>query len=491
MYCDIKKKDFVSVVGILLLLGFFTYFIGNVNYSDVNPDATQQMAAGLSSFQESGWNFTGSAFLGYPNRQYLIAAIPALIFGRSIFTLHLGFALPFLMGLVMVYLGMREWCHKNSVSNKVALFAVYSLLAFRFVAEYFMNFEQAITPISLTMLAVGLFLKFASKPSALCLNLIVWVGTYAAGSYTPVWASLGLLIVFMVMYLCDIYMKKQKKEIDLQYSIEIMKSIGYAVIGILIVAFTIITHTKPEKMEQTREEVSLLKYIFECIRDFFFDKDAVFFGGVAVVVLAYMLFALTLQLKIQDFVIALWVLAVVVLANYMTGYTTYQKCWILQRTLIIVPVLIVGIIVAMLPYLKKIQTQKWLVLSLVVFALCGFYNFNQPHQSFTYFSYIQPMKYMLYTTDEILEDEGLDVEDEFNLILYTDNQLQTNVECYTRFLYPNAHTYTGSCSEIVEGVDFSIPTVVFSSETAIGEKYNGTVAEYKYFEQRYNTEITW
>lgn len=488
---DVKGRDFIPVAGILLLLIFFGYFIGNVNFSDVNPDATQQMAAGVSSFQQTDWNFTGSAFLGYPNRQYLIAAIPELIFGRSIFTLHLGFALPFFMGLIMMYRGLREWCKESGVSNKVALVAVYAVLAFRFVAEYFMNFEQAITPISLTMIVIGFLLKFVIKPSCIDLMLMVWLGSFCAGSYTPVLASLGLLLVFLVLYAWDLYTKGNEKYIGVAHPVEVVKSIAYAVIGIVIVTLTILMHTKPDKMEQTREEISLFSYSFECMRDFFFDKDAVFFGSIGIIVLVYMIFSITLRLKIHDFIISLWALAVVVLANYMTGYTTYQKAWILQRTLIIIPVLIAGITIALLPYFKKIKIKNGAVLFMVVLGLIGVYNFNQPHQSFTYFASVYPMKYMLHTTSEILQEEGLEAEDEFNLIFYTDNILETNLECYTRFLYPNAHTYVGGTGEMLTEEDSSLPTIAFSDQILMQEKYSSDVAEYTYYEQRYKTDVKW
>ena len=55
------------------------------------------------------WNYTGTAFLGYPNRQYLIAALPAVFLGRSITALHLGFAYPFLIGLVMLFAEIKNW----------------------------------------------------------------------------------------------------------------------------------------------------------------------------------------------------------------------------------------------------------------------------------------------------------------------------------------------------------------------------------------------
>ena len=491
MFSDAKKKDIISVGGLLVLIVFLGYFVGNVNYSDVNPDATQQMAAGISSFQQHDWNFTGSAFLGYPNRQYIIAAIPALVFGRSIFTLHLGFAIPFFVGIIMMYLGLREWCKGSGASDKIALIAVYGMLAFRFVAEYFMNFEQAITPISLTMIAVGLFLKFIKDLSCIDLMLMVWLGTFCAGSYTPVLASMGLLLVFLVLFAWDMYKKGNEKYAGVEAPMEVVKSIAYAVIGIVIVTFIILTYTKALKLEQTREEISLFLYCFQCVRDFFFDKDAVFFGCVGLIVLVYMIFAVTFRLKLHDFIIALWVLAVVILANYMTGYTTYQKAWILQRTLIIVPVLIAAITISLIPYLKNFKSKTASVFLVVSLGLVGGYNFQQTHQSFTYFNYVYPMKYMLHTTTEIVQQEGLNVEDEFNLILYTDNYLQTNLENYTRFLYPNAHTYAGACGELLTEEDSSLPTIVLADQLSVEEKYSSDFEEYTYFEQRYKTDVTW
>lgn len=341
------------------------------------------------------------------------------------------------------------------------------------------------------MIAVGLFLKFVKKPSCIYLMIMVWLGTFCAGSYTPVLASLGLLLVFLVLYAWDIYKTGSEKYAGIEYPMEVIKSIGYAVIGIIIVVLTILAHTKAEKMEQTREEVSLFSYCFQCVRDFFFDKDAVFFGGIGLVVLVYMILAIALRLKIHDFIIALWVLAVVILANYMTGYTTYQKAWILQRTLIIVPVLIAGITITLIPYLKKLKIETGAILFMITFGLVGMYNFKQMHQSFTYFNHVYPMKYMLHTTSEIVEEEGLETEDEFNLILYTDNYLQTNLENYTRFLYPNAHTYAGACSEMLTEENSSLPTIVLSDQMSVEEKYSSDVVEYIYFEHRYKTDVKW
>lgn len=485
---DVKNKDFILVAGFFILLGFFFYFVGNVNYSDVNQDATQQMAAGINSFSQSNWNFTGSAFLGYPNRQYLLAALPSLLFGRSIFTLHLGFAIPFFFGLIMFYLGLREWCNESRGSGLSALAAVYSLLAFRFVTEYFMNFEQAITPISLTMILIGLFLKLCKKPDIITMVVLAWTCSYCAGSYTPVLASVGLLIVFLVLYILDIHKNKTIKYEWMEYPVEVIKCICFIIIYIIAVTVIILSHTTPIKTEQVKEEISFPVYCFRCIRDFFFDKDVVFFGGIGLVMLIYIVLALTFRLKLQDLLIALWVFAVVILANYMTGYTTYQKTWILQRTMIIIPVLIAGIVISLLPLTEKLQIRKYVLASLAVFTLTGMYNFQQVHQSFTYFGYVQPMKYMLSTATNILRDREID---ECNLILYTDNQLIKNVQDYSIFLFPNAHTYTPEYGEVLEEIDFSLPTIIFSNEPTVCEHYDGDIMEYSYIEQRYDMKVTW
>ena len=202
----------------------------------------------------------------------------------------------------------------------------------------------------------------------------------------------------------------------------------------------------------------------------------------------YIVLALTFRLKLQDLLIALWVFAVVILANYMTGYTTYQKAWILQRTMIIIPVLIAGIVISLLPLTEKLQTRKYVAASLVVFTLTGMYNFQQVHQSFTYFGYVQPMKYMLSTTTNILRDREIE---ECNLILYTDNQLIKNVQDYSIFLFPNAHTYTPEYGEVLEEIDSSLPTIIFSNEPTVCEHYDGDMMEYSYTEQRYDMKVTW
>jgi hypothetical protein len=184
---DIKEKKFLSAGALLLLTLFLILIIGHVSFTEINPDAAQQAAAGMNSFQKSDLNYTGKAFLGYPNRQYIIAALPAFFFGRSIATLQTGFAIPFILGILLMYCGLREWAQNKKVNTGLAVLPVFALFVFPFVTEYYINFEQAIYPISYTMIAIGYFLILLCEPNMASLIGLAWTGCLFCNSYTPVW----------------------------------------------------------------------------------------------------------------------------------------------------------------------------------------------------------------------------------------------------------------------------------------------------------------
>ncbi|MDE7297659.1 MAG: hypothetical protein K2N94_02375, partial [Lachnospiraceae bacterium] len=206
---DIKNRQYIVPAGFAILILIYCSFIGNIGYADINADAAQQAAAGLDSFSSRDWNYTGVAFLGYANRQYILAALPAALFGRSIATLHLGFACPFLIGLTMLFLELRSWLKREGLNEALALIPVYALMAFRFIPEYFLNFEQAITPVALTMMGIALFMQLYRAPSVLGFLCLSWVGCLFCDSYTPVIASLGLLLCFLALYMIELFLKSR------------------------------------------------------------------------------------------------------------------------------------------------------------------------------------------------------------------------------------------------------------------------------------------
>lgn len=192
---------------------FLFSFIGNVKYGDINADAAQQLSAGLYSFSVADWNYTEEAFLGYSNRQYLLGAIPAFFFGRSILTLYLGFAGLFLLGWTMLYFEFQVWLKKYGVNETIALIPCYSILGFQFITEYYLNFEQAITPVALTMIGIALYMRLCRRIDVITMISLTWVGGFYCDSYTPVVASLGLLFCFLGLYVIYLYLIYRKNKI--------------------------------------------------------------------------------------------------------------------------------------------------------------------------------------------------------------------------------------------------------------------------------------
>lgn len=492
---DVREKRWFELVGIGVVLVLFCWYTGNMGYADVNADAAQQAAAGLSSFEAADWNYTGVAFLGYANRQYILAALPALVFGRSIATLHWGFGLPFLIGMVMIYLEVRQWMKKYDMSEKLALLPVYALLGFPFITEYYMNFEQAITPVALTMMGIALFLKLYRKQDVLTFVAMSWVGCLFCDSYTPVLASLGLLLAFLGLTILEIGFKHGPEIMEKKAPEQLQKITLLAGLMINICAFFVATMLaeRSDRISEFREVESLKEFALTSWAEFFTDANATFLGIFMGVVLVYLFLSFLGRLKFHDFVISVWVLGVVLFANYLVGYTSYEKSWILQRNMIIIPVLAVSIFFVLVRTLNrcKVEIKEILLASfLLFFTCCGVINFGREHQSFNYFRYIQPLKYMLEYTEDVLEENGLEATDEFNLVLHTNNLLQTNIYDYAKFLFPNATTYSAGTGEYIGGLDDSLPTFVFGENEAMYDMYPD-VQSRTFENKRYKSTVIW
>ena len=77
------------------------------------------------------------------------------------------------------------------------------------------------------------------------------------------------------------------------------------------------------------------------------------------------------------------------------------------------------------------------------------------------------MKYAIEYIDETLKENGLKNTDEFNLIIYTDNVLQSNIHDYAAFFYPNATTYSESGYLYNSSLDYSKPSIYLAEDTRL------------------------
>lgn len=492
---DIREKHFFILFFIGLLTAFFSYITFSPTYGDVNPDATQQLAAGLEALKKTDWNYTGTAFLGYASRQYIIAALPALVFGRSIITLHLGFGLLFLIAIAEFLYEMRLWLAGCGIDEKIAFLPVFSFLGFRFVIEYYMNFEQAITPVALTLLAIALFMKNIRSMNLLSALALAWIGGLLVNSYTPALASLCLLIVCLGGKALEVaYLNKEKlhdRESVAFGQFCIYMGIEANILLSLIASFIA---GRSDRIDSFRQENNFFALAVQSVCDFFTDKNAVFLGFFLSIFVIYIVLAILGQLKVYDFLIAGWILCVIVFSNYLNGYTYYSKAWIMQRNMIIIPVFVTALFFALVRFIREnnIKLKKrYLPVTLFILWALGVTYSTLPHQSFTYFSNVKPIKYMWDYTAELCEIKGFTAETEFNIVLYTDNVYQKNIQDYCTFFYPNAHVYIEDEKTRAVILDKNLITMVFGEREEDIANYEGQSLSKSFVDKRYGTKHTW
>ena len=490
---DIKEKHFAAAALSVFLLSFFIFFIGNIAYSDINADSAQQLASGLDSFDKADLNYTGKAFLGYPARQYTLAALPAKLFGRNIRTFHAGFGLLFVIALGYLMVELRQWLKEKEMPEEYAFLAGFSFPVFSFITEYYMNFEQAFTPVALAAILCALYLRLRRKPDAVSFICLSWTGCFLSGAYTPALALLGLLSAFLVLYIIWYCFKGNSflSEIPMLCMALIVNTCCFFLAGF---------SGRSDRVGEVREDSSVIKSALGSWKEFFTDKNASFLGVFGVLIIIYMLLSLLLRFKIYDFVISLWVLAVVFMSDYMKGYTSYEKAWVLQRNMIIIPVLITSVFITVMRLIKKhgLSINRVVVGAvLAVFIFLGMSNFAKPHKSFKYFNYVQPMKYLISDIYDSLDEYGLKETDRFAIVLYTDNSLQSNIYDYAKFFFPNAVVYSERGNEYDDNIDISrdegLTVFFFSEDERLSEILPDAARENKkeHKNRRYDTKHLW
>ncbi|MDD4326809.1 MAG: hypothetical protein PHU83_01110 [Eubacteriales bacterium] len=490
---DIKDRTYFGPMFMAAIIVILVSVYGNMIYSDINPDAVQQTTAGLKAWGEKGFRYTGSAFLGYPARQYLLSALPSLVAGRSFGALHAGFGLPVIFGMAAFYAGMKAFIRRrNHVPGHWAVIAVAGVTASPFFVEYYLNFEQAIFPVAFTLQATGLILMLFygdEKPPLIKTSAYIslfWTGCMLGTSYTPGLAGLGLLMFFLCAKAAESIAKHRstnhygKTEVNANMVIYITMVLSMFIFAYLSLKSLSGTHSGAGNRlaetdlamfwENARNGIS---GFWGSAVNFYKTKDN-FWGILALPLIPYMILSLTGVLRFRDFVISGWSLAVFGASFALKGYTSYQTMWLMQRGLLVVPVLIAGLVMCIIdfsekresfgivrlcmclrknrsrrstvsvrdsafpekvkPYASKIAAMS--LTFLLIFS--SLYWFNKPNQSFVYFNHVGKMKILLEDLQKRTLSDGVGKEDVFSVVLITNQILLHNLGDYSTYLYPNS-----------------------------------------------------
>ncbi|MEQ1557384.1 MAG: hypothetical protein ABL933_00410 [Methyloglobulus sp.] len=487
-----NKKQFPFLITHSIILCILTFVLGSPQIADVSPEAALQAGAGIDAFSSIDFNYNGKAFLGYPARQYLLVALPSKLFGSSLFALHLGFAWLFIIGFMAFSVGLQRLTARLGRPESLALVPISLLFSFPFIPEYYLIFEQTILPISLTLFAIGIVLIALDEFSPAALIALAWVSAFLSHTYTPALAALGLLLVSLLL-LC---LKPSQMDMNLdrhQLKKVFLAIFGYAVIFLLATVLA----GREDRVAQLRESSSAFDLLTSVLA-VLTDRNVAFFGVLDLPILAYLIASLLGFFGRIHFLVSVWVIGVLMAALQLQGYTQYDVASIMQRALIILPVLLTAMYLIFLRWMASnsvgLSGRSACVIALSALIVL-FSNVLHEHRSFRYLNSIVPFKFILNDMNADIKKMGVEQPKQVDILFFTDNQLMTNLKDYARYLFPAAHVYVSTDKAIPNEVANSKNLLIYGDESiaggiaglqlqAVGVKDVRTGAQVKYYRGR-------
>jgi hypothetical protein len=332
---SLRRTPLAAVLALFLLGATAFWGVSGIEKVKVDNEATQQVASGLDSFSEPDWKYTESAFLGYPSRQYLVVSLPALILGRTLLGLRLGYALVFFFGVLIFWDGLLRAWEKLPRGEIMVPIATTALLGFPYLLEHVRHFEQSVLPVSFTLAAAGWLLLTRHRPTLRNFVALAWVGAMLGTCYTPGLAS------WVLLYLALLWMASQaaaEGRRDLAAS--------WVAVTVVVVVFAVISFSSRTDLLHGNGGALVGSPILNGLKGlavFFFGHPRVFLSPVLYFpVVLFLVLALCGRLRLPSFVVASWSIGVVAVAGALQGYAGPPPAFSLHRAIVIAPPLIVA-----------------------------------------------------------------------------------------------------------------------------------------------------
>jgi len=332
---SLRRTPFATVVALSLLGATAFLGISGVELVTVDHEATQQIASGLDSFSEPEWGYTGSGFLGYPSRQYLIVSLPALVLGRTLLGLRLGYALVFVLGVLIFWAGLLRTWEKLPWGEYMVPIATTAVLGFPYLVEHVRHFEQSILPVSFTLATVGWLLLARDRPTLQNFGALAWVGAMLGTCYTPGLASWALLYIAL-LWLASQAVAAGHREL----------AASWVAVTVLVVFFAVMSFASRTDLLHGDGGALVGSPILDGLKGlavFLFGHPRAFLSPVLYLpVMLFLVFALCGRLRLPSFVVAIWSIGVIAAAGALQGYASPIPAFGLHRAIVIAPPLIVA-----------------------------------------------------------------------------------------------------------------------------------------------------
>ena len=357
---DLRKGKFVLALLVIGLGTMVFYRLGDIYHLQINYESAQQLASFLKvNIHKPDWGYTGNAFVGYPARQFILVAIPSLLFGNEVFWLQFGYAVLFYSGVLCFFLGVRHYFSIKEYGELWALLTVLCCFTFPYLMRYLYNMEQILLPISLVMHALGWLLLSLENLTAPGVLILAWICGLLGTSYTPALAAWALLQVFFLLVIMREARWRRRAQIVLWVSVW-----AYTLtFGLCSFLTRIDVRLTPQPGHSAEPVLAALKV-------FFLGHPQEYMPPVlAILVAIFFLLALTGRLGFVKWITAAWMLAVIYFSATSSGYAQYDPVYTLYRSLLLIPILMLACWDSYVGVFKKFKNLKHIE-PIVAVVLC-------------------------------------------------------------------------------------------------------------------------
>ena len=348
----------------LLLIGvalIVFYKLGNWHHLQINYESSKQVASFLKfNIHRSDWGYTGNAFVGYPARQFIIVAIPSLLFGNKVLWLQFGYAMLFYSGILCFFLGVRHYFSVKQHRELWAVVTVLSCFSFPYLMHYLFEMEQILLPISLVMHALGWLLLSQEELTAPKALILAWISGLLGTSYTPTLAAWLLFQGFFFLLIVRSARERNRPQLVLWASVCAYTTI-FGLCSFLTRIDVRLAGSKPGHAMES---------LLAALKVFFLGRPQEYMPSVlAGLVIVFFLLALTWRLGFIKWVTAMWFLAVIYFSASSSGYAPYDPVFTLYRSILLIPVMMLAVWDSYLDLFKKFAAFKRLE-PIIAILLC-------------------------------------------------------------------------------------------------------------------------
>ena len=181
-------------------------------------------------------------------------------------------------------------------------------------------------------------------------------------------------------------------------------------------------------------------------------------------------------------------------ASHQFGFN-YDPLILAQRFMVAIPVVAVACLLTASDYLSKhdisIRKDVLAVISLA-FLLFGVNSLFTTHRGNLFVNYTQNMRFITKYFQEVTSYHGVNYDDEFCIVIHSDNNLYANPYDYMRYFFPNAKVYRFPINDAggISVYDAIFPRFVISESEDVENYYQLDFSSRDFRNSRFDTTTT-